>query len=95
MKKYTAQVAKPCNLHSASPQAQQWDEKIEMRVVVSSEGVVWVRMEQHYAGVNVPRASGGFWYKHPIAGRKVAVDKWLAEQGAVEAQFKGGPRGVV
>lgn len=94
MKKYTAQIARPCNLHSASEQAKNWSETMELRIVVTDAGVVWVRPERHQVGVLNVREAGGMWYKHPSAGSKAPVEKWLAQVGAVEATFKGGPRGV-
>jgi len=92
MKKYTAQITRPCNLHSASEQARDWNETMEMRIVVTPEGVVWIKKDRHDVGVNPFKAAGGIWYKKPKTSQ--AMEEWLLQVGAVEATFKGGPRGV-
>lgn len=96
MKKYTAQIARPCNLHSASEQAKNWSETMEMRIVVTDQGRVWVKKERHLIGVLNTKPAGGSWERHNVSfSKRITVDQWLAQVGAVEADFKGGPRGVV
>lgn len=93
MNKYIATIRKPCNFNSASPAAKNWNETMEMRIVVTDAGAVWVRKERHDVGVINLKAAGGKWERHTLNPRQ-SVLQWLEQIDASPATFRGGPRGV-
>lgn len=88
MKKYIGSFAKPSNLmchHEVEPK------QLQMKIVVTECGKVYVKKEKHYTGVSNLRAAGGKWELRP-ANRFQTTEQFLRLVGAVEANYRGGPR---
>lgn len=95
MKKYTAQVLKPCPFHSASQQAQNWNETHEMKIVVSGDKVFTKTPSAPKGGSSCISMSGGKWKQvSPYVFRYKTIEKFLLECRAVESSFRGSPKGV-
>lgn len=95
MKKYIAEVRKPCPFHSASDQARNWDETMEMKIFISDEGRVFTKTPSYATphSRNCCAVSSDKWKaKGDYAFRYTSVDQWLNKIGAVESNYRGQPR---
>ena len=101
MKKYKALVKKPVPYRNEAAK-QAWhdatletnpDAFMEMSIVVSGQSV-YFRLPKHAVGVIHTRTAGGKWSQVPSSAlcRMGGVQNWLNERGAIEADFRGGPK---
>ena len=88
MKKFTAQVISACPFHSASEQAKTWNHKKTMLIILSDDGVLYIRDQDnnHYR----PNTK---WRKMPMHW-SVGVDERLKQLNASPGSFRGAPRGI-
>lgn len=95
MKKYTAQVLKPCPFHSASQQAKNWKETHEMKIVVSEDKVFTKTPSAPKGGSSCVSMSGSKWKQvSACVFRYKTIEQFLLDCGAVESNFRGAPKGA-
>lgn len=90
MDKYIATTRKPCPFHSSSEQAINWSETAELKIAVI-EGCIYTKAEKTPCGGSANSVTGGKWSKRRLHHTD-NVQNWLSKIGAVQAEFKGGPR---
>lgn len=100
--KYAAIMKKPCEFMSCTPQRQAWEDAtpekdpeyfMAVRFFVSG-GNIYLFKPKHTVGVHMPRAAGGKWEKvNPsVVKSHGGVDAYMANLGAVPANFRGEPK---
>lgn len=93
MKKYIAQVAALNPFMWGTEAHKNFNETVEMKIVVTEDGRVFTKKDKSYTSVGrTPHSAGGKWGEVNL--RYKTPGHYLRQVGAKEASFRGAPRGI-